>query len=57
MATMAERTGWRGFGLLPFFAEAARLPAEDAFSLGDKKARADGARDHRRADAGAHRQF
>ena len=31
------------FGLLPFFAEAARLPAEDAFSLGDKKARADGA--------------
>ena len=43
MATIAERTGWRGFGLLPFFAEAARLPAEDAFSLGDKKARADGA--------------
>jgi adenosylcobyric acid synthase len=43
MATIAERTGWRTFGLLPFFAEAARLPAEDAFSLGDKKARADGA--------------
>ena len=43
MATIAERTGWRPFGLLPFFAEAARLPAEDAFGLGDKKARADGA--------------
>jgi adenosylcobyric acid synthase len=43
MATIVERTGWRAFGLLPFFAEAARLPAEDAFSLGDKKARADGA--------------
>ena len=57
MATIAERTGWRGFGLLPFFAEAARLPAEDAFSLGDKKARRGRRRDHRRADAGAHRQF
>ncbi len=43
MATIAERTGWRAFGLLPFFAEAARLPAEDAFSLGDKKARTAGA--------------
>ena len=43
MATIAERTGWRAFGLLPFFAEAARLPAEDAFGLGDKRSRADGA--------------
>jgi adenosylcobyric acid synthase len=43
MATIAERTGWRAFGLLPFFADAARLPAEDAFGLGDKKPRADGA--------------
>ena len=43
MATIAERTGWRAFGLLPFFAAAARLPAEDAFSLGDKKARTAGA--------------
>ena len=43
MATIAERTGWRAFGLLPFFAEAARLPAEDAFSLGDKKAQTAGA--------------
>jgi adenosylcobyric acid synthase len=43
MAMIAERTGWRAFGLLPFFAEAMRLPAEDAFSLGDKRSRADGA--------------
>ncbi len=43
MATIAERTGWRAVGLLPFFAGAARLPAEDAFGLGDKKSRADGA--------------
>lgn len=28
------RTGWRGFGVLPWFAEAARLPAEDALDLG-----------------------
>ncbi len=43
MATIAERTGWRAFGLLPFFADAARLPAEDAFGLGDKRARPVGA--------------
>jgi adenosylcobyric acid synthase len=42
MATIAERTGWPALGLLPFFAGAARLPAEDAFSLGALKARADG---------------
>ena len=43
MATISEHTSWRAFGLLPFFAEAARLPAEDAFGLGDKKSRTDGA--------------
>jgi adenosylcobyric acid synthase len=26
-------TGWRGFGVLPFFADAAKLPAEDALDL------------------------
>jgi adenosylcobyric acid synthase len=41
-ATIAERTGWRAFGLLPFFADAGRLPAEDAFGLGDRTARTDG---------------
>lgn len=28
-----ERTGWRGFGVLPWFAGAHRLPAEDAVDL------------------------
>jgi adenosylcobyric acid synthase len=42
IATIAERTGWRALGLLPFFAAAPRLPAEDAFGLGALNARADG---------------
>ncbi len=33
MTLIAERTGWAGLGLVPFFAEAARLPAEDAVAL------------------------
>ena len=41
MSTLAERTGWRAFGLAPFFPEAANLPAEDAFSLSGVKPRAD----------------
>ncbi len=28
------RTGWRGFGILPYFPDAAKLPAEDALDLG-----------------------
>lgn len=28
-----RQTGWRGFGVLPFFPEAMRLPAEDALDL------------------------
>ena len=40
MMALEAHTHWRAFGLLPFFAEAARLPAEDAFGLGDKKSRA-----------------
>ncbi|KTF05667.1 hypothetical protein MGSAQ_002837, partial [marine sediment metagenome] len=27
------RTGWRGFGVVPWFADAHRLPAEDAVDL------------------------
>lgn len=27
------RTGWRGFGVLPFFRDASKLPAEDALDL------------------------
>ena len=29
------RTGWRGFGVLPYFARARELPAEDALGLSD----------------------
>jgi len=43
MATIAERTGWSALGLVPFFPEAARLPAEDAFGLGNRSVRTDGA--------------
>ena len=32
-ALIAARTGWRGFGVLPFFAGAVKLPAEDAQDL------------------------
>jgi adenosylcobyric acid synthase len=41
MATLAARTGWRAFGLAPFFPAAARLPAEDAFGLSGVKPRAE----------------
>jgi adenosylcobyric acid synthase len=33
MRFIAQRTGWRALGLVPYFEQAARLPAEDAFSL------------------------
>jgi adenosylcobyric acid synthase len=33
MRFIAERTGWRALGLIPFFAPAHRLPAEDAMVL------------------------
>ncbi|MBO6792118.1 MAG: cobyric acid synthase [Dinoroseobacter sp.] len=36
-----RRTGWRGFGVLPWFEDAWRLPAEDAMDL--TKATSDGA--------------
>jgi adenosylcobyric acid synthase len=42
IASIAERSGWPALGLLPFFAQAARLPAEDAFGLGAVEAHADG---------------
>ncbi len=31
---ITARTGWRGFGVVPWFAEAQRLPAEDALDIG-----------------------
>lgn len=33
MRFIAQRTGWRSLGLVPYFDAAARLPAEDAFGL------------------------
>lgn len=31
------RTGWRGFGVLPFFPDATKLPAEDALDLQEQQ--------------------
>jgi adenosylcobyric acid synthase len=31
---IAEQTGWRGLGVVPWFADAAKLPAEDAADIG-----------------------
>ncbi len=33
MRIIAQRTGWRALGLVPYFDTAARLPAEDAFNI------------------------
>ena len=38
---IADRTGWRGFGVVPWFADAWKLPAEDALDI-RTPARADG---------------
>ncbi len=35
-AAIVARTGWRGFGVAPWFADARRLPAEDALDLADR---------------------
>jgi adenosylcobyric acid synthase len=32
-----QQTGWRGFGVLPYFARAGELPAEDALGLSDSR--------------------
>ena len=44
MAIIAERTGWPALGLIPHFADAARLPAEDAVALDAHRARGTGIR-------------
>ncbi|CAI9412388.1 Cobyric acid synthase [Pleomorphomonas sp. T1.2MG-36] len=33
LAAITERTGWHSFGVIPHFADAGRLPAEDALGL------------------------
>ncbi|WP_029006858.1 cobyric acid synthase [Azospirillum halopraeferens] len=43
LATIVERTGWRSFGVVPWLAEAALLPAEDAVALDTRRARRGGA--------------
>ncbi|HSU99552.1 MAG TPA: cobyric acid synthase [Roseiarcus sp.] len=43
MMALEAHTHWQAFGLLPFFAEAHRLPAEDAFGLGGRTPPANGA--------------
>ena len=40
-AMITEHTGWRGFGVVPWFAQAWKLPAEDALDIATP-ARADG---------------
>ncbi len=39
MAMIAEKTGWPALGLIPFFPQAARLPAEDAMALAQRRER------------------
>ncbi len=34
---IANHTGWRGYGVLPFFEQAAQLPAEDALDIRESK--------------------
>jgi adenosylcobyric acid synthase len=41
-AMIEQRTGWRGFGVAPWFAEAWRLPAEDALDIAAAGPRGDG---------------
>ena len=36
-ALIEARTGWRGFGVLPYFADAWKLPAEDALDMANAK--------------------
>ncbi|MDQ0396378.1 cobyric acid synthase [Labrys monachus] len=44
MRFIAERSGWPALGLVPHFADAARLPAEDALALAAYGGRKDGAK-------------
>ncbi len=42
MRFIEERTGWPALGLVPFFPDAARLPAEDAMALSQREAPGEG---------------
>lgn len=41
MTSIAQRTGWRALGLVPFFDGARNLPAEDALGLAEREAKPD----------------
>ena len=41
LQAIAERSGWPSLGLIPYFADAARLPAEDALALDQRNAPGD----------------
>ncbi|WP_249780850.1 cobyric acid synthase [Bradyrhizobium sp. dw_78] len=47
MTFVAERTGWAPIGLVPHFADAHRLPAEDVFGLDASPAATPGSAGHR----------
>ncbi len=58
MALIAAATGWEPLGLIPFFAEARLLPAEDALALEAARPVKTGARHQdRRSAPAAYRQF
>jgi adenosylcobyric acid synthase len=38
-ALIAQQTGWQGLGVVPWFADAQRLPAEDALDIADTRHR------------------
>jgi adenosylcobyric acid synthase len=42
MRFIEERTGWPALGLVPFFADASRLPAEDAMALAQRETAGEG---------------
>ncbi len=42
LTAIAERSGWPSLGLIPWFPDAARLPAEDALALDQRKAPGEG---------------
>ena len=43
MQLVERHTGWPGLGLVPWFRDAGKLPAEDAVVLGKRQASGDGA--------------
>ncbi len=58
MRAIEQATGWPGLGLVPFFKDAGRLPAEDALALDGRKKGVDRRQAaHRRARLSAHLQF